>query len=1185
MTLITIENQISDLYPQADHEWIGRGTDGEIILGESNLDFTGESRFFHNMDVLFFVMALNEGHPNTFEELQQKIPGLTNILRSTYEDPEDQYQVGFHEPEDVYDQENYFGNWKKLVLLDIEHKSSNATDNSLLDNVREYLLHIGNNTNLSDQNKLNISSEILKTALLLVETAYNYKQETPSNIQFLNIDENENYTLNITEIISPIKILFNTLTNNNEAPDDFSQEGLKKYYKKIENIGLNIDNIQNIDQINIEVDNKSISLNVGSQITYSGNDPINIISLQDGAIGIDKIEFYSKNLRSWIGSNQSDIFKIDKMQIAENIQKLDGGNDTQFDILDFSNLLNDSNENAHLQTLTDTDDDKNYLYIHKDQTLPQNRIDIENFEAIIGTSEDDLIINSNFEYIFGYKGNDFLKGNDKNEHFMGGMGADTIDGGSGFDQLYYDQKYIEVGNDYSSLEQVENGIIINNWGEVYDDGFGSTDLFININALHATDYNDILNAEDSNHSVNIYGYDGNDIITGADSGYSEETSTLDGGNGNDTIYGSEEINNLIYGGKGDDFIQGGKTDDQIFTGDTDSVTLDNDTIIGSTGNDEINYTGSNITIDYSNSDFSINLLESMPGGLLGNVKTIRKNINDEIYEDKYQSQTILFDPTTGAFNTSGLNGSIDKIIGSNYDDLFNINNDTIYGGNGNDTFISPTIIYYDGNNNSYVDGENGNDNYYFLSDIKNNIVQDTGTNPGDYDTLYLSSTNNNTFKFNDNENWSEKGIEEITKEGTTDTIIGDENDQNWNFENVFINQLNIETKGGNDTIQLDEIAGIVATGSGDDIISQKTGNSIIYAEDGNDTIYIGFENNNISGDQSTAKVYGGNGNDTITSHRSQNILHGGEGEDIISTTNNKTNTLLGGLGDDTITGGNGNDIIWGYEKIETTPSPTHHTLKFLLGGDNYQNTWPTAEIIINGRKFTEFTVWDKQGTLNVWGQVQINEYQIEFDYTNPIESIRIEMETDRGSYYHRTNKIPGYDLNLYVGDLTLDGENLGAYSSKSSDAGGWKAPGFQAQLWSNSASVTWSNITDSEYYDNNDGTSDSNGDDILTGGSGEDIFIFEKYWGHDIITDFEIYSDQIVFASSTLNIDDFLIQYSEEKEGILVSNTETNSSILFAGISENNIQHITNKIENAVDDYPTSILENIETITSDEYLV
>lgn len=136
-------------------------------------------------------------------------------------------------------------------------------------------------------------------------------------------------------------------------------------------------------------------------------------------------------------------------------------------------------------------------------------------------------------------------------------------------------------------------------------------------------------------SVQAYGFDGNDYIALAPTGI--PTSYLEGGNGDDVIYGSDgadvvnggagrdtiytlDGNDRVAGGAGNDTISGGIGKDRLFGGDGNDYIFGDgspDTVSGEAGNDTLIGGSSNDTILGGDGDDILNGLngaDSLDGG-------------------------------------------------------------------------------------------------------------------------------------------------------------------------------------------------------------------------------------------------------------------------------------------------------------------------------------------------------------------------------------------------------------------------------------------------------------------------------------------------------------------------------------------------------------------------------------------
>ncbi len=139
--------------------------------------------------------------------------------------------------------------------------------------------------------------------------------------------------------------------------------------------------------------------------------------------------------------------------------------------------------------------------------------------------------------ITGTSEEDTLSGNDEKNKFKSSLGADSMDGGSNNDALYYD----------NSDEAVNLNLNTN----INTGGTAQGDTIFNIEQYYLSDYNDEIIADDN-------------------------TDTFYLGDGDDTIYGNGG-NDYIYGGEGADYIDGGESskdrDTSFYTDSLEGVTV------------------------------------------------------------------------------------------------------------------------------------------------------------------------------------------------------------------------------------------------------------------------------------------------------------------------------------------------------------------------------------------------------------------------------------------------------------------------------------------------------------------------------------------------------------------------------------------------------------------------------------
>ena len=187
-------------------------------------------------------------------------------------------------------------------------------------------------------------------------------------------------------------------------------------------------------------------------------------------------------------------------------------------------------------------------------------------ESIIGTTQNDIISTAG--------GNDFIEG---------GLGADMIDGG--------------IGTDTASYLNSAVGVTVFTSGRSGRNGDAQGDQLTDIENIFGSNMQDqiVLNA-DSAVDNTVFAGNGDDRIRERDGG----TNELNGGNGDDNIFGGTGNDTLngdnnednLFGGAGNDNLDGGSDleRDVLFGGSDDDLLVGrggNDALRGNTGEDRL----------------------------------------------------------------------------------------------------------------------------------------------------------------------------------------------------------------------------------------------------------------------------------------------------------------------------------------------------------------------------------------------------------------------------------------------------------------------------------------------------------------------------------------------------------------------------------------------------------------------
>lgn len=187
-------------------------------------------------------------------------------------------------------------------------------------------------------------------------------------------------------------------------------------------------------------------------------------------------------------------------------------------------------------------------------------------DAIIGSEENDTLEGlAGDDYLYGAQGNDLLRGGTGKDVLHGGFGDDRMEGGVGNDIYYLDTTNdVIVENAESGIDKVRTTLNNYTLGENLEEldlegdaviGFGN-DLNNRLRGHDKTEHSETLEGGAGNDY--IYGFDGNDSLSGDDG-----NDLLHGGSGADTIMGGEGDDSL-KGNQGDDLVVGGDGNDSLY---------------------------------------------------------------------------------------------------------------------------------------------------------------------------------------------------------------------------------------------------------------------------------------------------------------------------------------------------------------------------------------------------------------------------------------------------------------------------------------------------------------------------------------------------------------------------------------------------------------------------------------------
>jgi Ca2+-binding RTX toxin-like protein len=409
----------------------------------------------------------------------------------------------------------------------------------------------------------------------------------------------------------------------------------------------------------------------------------------------------------------------------------------------------------------------------------------------------------------------------------------------------------------------------------------------------------------------ILGGLGNDsIFGGAISGVDTGYDTLDGSDGNDYIYG-DGGGDVLYGGRGNDTLDGGLGNDTLYGGFT-YLTFENgydDTLNGGSGDDYYQ-----IILGYDNDSVQ------------GSSTIVEASGVDRISVDS-STRSVSIDLSLTVAQSILIGGPNNFILAAQ--SLSEI--EELYGGSGNDTLKGNSLgnVIFGRSGRDVLNGGAGNDKLYGFS-VNDTLSGGNDTLSGDDgdDTLFSGGRYNN--------DGSISGYQYLYGGAGNDRLEGDDG---WDLlyggdgDDILYSSIgdSASAKGGRDFLDggngndtligginstyiysgfLSEDYDILDGGSGDDLLDARGGNDFASGGDGNDTVDGGDGKDNISGDNGDDSIYGGDGNDSVTGGTGDDTVSGDSGNDSISGEDG-SDYLAGGSGGDTILGGIGDDYLSG----------------------------------------------------------------------------------------------------------------------------------------------------------------------------------------------------------------------------------------------------------------------------------
>lgn len=570
--------------------------------------------------------------------------------------------------------------------------------------------------------------------------------------------------------------------------------------------------------------------------------------------------------------------------------------------------------------------------------------------------------------IYGTNQIDVLTGGPGDDLFLVSSGADTIDGGAGFDTILLTgatagiRVSLEAPNQNTDLATGQSYVSIEGLvGSAYSDTLtGNTDN----NRIEGQDGNDRLSGSSGNDS--LFGGNGNDTLLGGigadvlDGGIGRDRASYreslfgvvadlasPGGNGgeaagdsyvgiedldgtgyNDTLAGDAQANTFLAL-EGNDRLDGRAGVDSLYGGDG------GDTLVGGEGSDRLDGGAGSDFASYDTSAVAIRVdlvtASLNTGDALGDIFVGIEGFILSAFADTFSGSTLADLAIGGAGNDTltGLAGN-DTLAGGS-------GNDTLYGGDGDDLLLG-------GQGVDRLEGGAGTDIVSYAEAAAGVWVDfvtpalNTGEALGDAFT----------------------GIEGVEGSGLADTLAADAGANR--LSGLAGNDV-LSGRGGNDLLYGGDGDDTLAGGTGSDMLtggagfdlasyadspglrvdmatpSLSTGEALGDVFDGIEGIVGGAGADTLQGDGLANLLVAGLGNDSLEGRAGNDTLQGGDGLDTLFGGDGTdqldgglaNDRLEGGLGNDTLTGGDGNDLLYGDADADRLDGGTGNDT--LFGGD------------------------------------------------------------------------------------------------------------------------------------------------------------------------------------------------------------------------------------------------------------
>jgi Ca2+-binding RTX toxin-like protein len=446
--------------------------------------------------------------------------------------------------------------------------------------------------------------------------------------------------------------------------------------------------------------------------------------------------------------------------------------------------------------------------------------DINNFNDFIdGLGGDDLLDGGlGDDVLIGGLGNDLSNGGDSNDTISDFEGLNTLNGGNGNDNITTSSGNANIVDGGSGLDVLYLDYYT---GSTYAGPTTAANITFTASGI-GSGTNSIQNIE----TLFFLGDGSNDFI---DASLTSIITRLNGDDGNDTLFGGSDLDNL-EGGFGNDQLNGNGGDDYL--SDTNGVNILN----GGSGNDTL----------------LSNEISTIDGG--DGLDTLSL-----YYGDGYGNANIAANIT---FTASGIGTGTNSIQNI---ELLNFNTNPNFGGGGGFRAAIAAVAAVDPTSDDFIDAS--------LTSIELNLAGDSGND------TFLGGSANDLLR-------GGNGNDSIVAGAGNDNIGGQIFFAETSFSAASFTSSFSVNEDGNDTfsggIGNDSLFG----GSGDDSLFGDDGDDALYGGDGNDSIFGGAGDDLLNGGSGNSTLAGASGNDTysISGYSSTDsvVINDSSGIDLLS---------------------------------------------------------------------------------------------------------------------------------------------------------------------------------------------------------------------------------------------------------------------------------------------------------------